>query len=265
MKVLVLIKLGGSLITDKNKPFTPRIDTIKRVAKEIHEARGEKNFDLIVGHGGGSFPHVSASKYKTQKGIVNKESYKGIAVVQNDAARLNRIVVDELLKAGEKAISIQPSACCIAENSKIVEWNLTPIKKMLEYGLLPVPYGDVGLDTRQGCCILSTEEVLGYLGKNLQAKIFISAGIVDGVFTRDPQKDSNAKFIPEIKQDNFEKIKYMLGGSAGIDVTGGMFHKVEELVELTKFGIESVIVNADRPNILKRALLGEKLGTLIRI
>ncbi|MGA3021078.1 MAG: hypothetical protein ABSD68_03970, partial [Candidatus Micrarchaeales archaeon] len=65
MKNLVLVKLGGSLITDKTSPFTPNLDVIKRLAKEIHEAREEKGMSLIIGHGGGSFPHKPAKDYRT--------------------------------------------------------------------------------------------------------------------------------------------------------------------------------------------------------
>lgn len=82
MEELILVKFGGSLITDKSKPFTEDIDTIKRLAKEIHEARTERKFKLIIGHGGGSYPHTPAKEFRTNEGIINKRSYEGIARVQ---------------------------------------------------------------------------------------------------------------------------------------------------------------------------------------
>jgi len=264
MKDLILIKLGGSLITDKTKPFTPRLDVIKRLAKEIHEARQEKGIELIVGHGGGSFPHKPAKDYRTNEGIINKESYKGISLVQDAASQLNRIIVKSFIEAGENAISVQPSAGLIAEDGRIKEWYLESIKEMLKQGLLPIPYGDVALDMKKGCCIISTEEVLNYLAKQLGSKKIILAGIVDGVFTSDPQKNPNAKLIKEINSKNYEEIKKYLGGSAGIDVTGGMLHRVERIFELTKFGVEAEIINGEKENILKRTLIGERgLGTII--
>ena len=60
MKDLILIKIGGSLITDKTKPYTTRPEVIKRIAKEIKEAVSEKDVNLIIGHGAGSFGHQSA-------------------------------------------------------------------------------------------------------------------------------------------------------------------------------------------------------------
>lgn len=263
MTELFLIKLGGSLITDKTKPFTANLKIIKQLAREIHEIREKYDIKLIVGHGGGSFPHTSAHKYQTQKGIVNKESYRGIAVVQNDASKLNRIIVDELIKAGENAISIQPSACCLTKKGRIIEWYLEPLKKILEYNMLPIPYGDVCVDLEQGCSIISTEEILSCLAKNLEAKKIIMCGKVDGVFSGQPN-DSESKLIPEITPDNFENIKRYLSGSEGTDVTGGMILKVQQSLELAKLGFETQIINASIPGNLLRALKGERIGTIIR-
>jgi isopentenyl phosphate kinase len=265
MEDLILVKLGGSLITDKTKPFTPRLDVIKRLAREIHEARKEKEIKLIIGHGGGSFPHKPAKDYRTNEGIINKESYRGISLVQDAASKLNRIIVNSLIETGENAISVQPSATLITEDGRIKEWYLEPIKEMLRHNLLPVPYGDVALDIKKGCSIISTEEVLNYLARHIGYKRIILAGIVDGVFTADPQKNPDAKLILEINSKNYNEIKKYLGGSAGIDVTGGMLHRVERIFELTKFGVEAEIINGEKEGYLKRALLGEKgLGTTIK-
>jgi isopentenyl phosphate kinase len=266
MTDLMLVKIGGSLITDKTQAFTPRPDVISRIAKEIHEARTENGeIKMIVGHGGGSFPHRSAAKYQTHKGIVNDESCRGISKVHNDATKLNTMFIDALIHSGENAISIPPAAICITDNDKIVQWGIKPIELGLKSNLLPVPYGDVVLDFQKGCTIISTEVILDYLARQLGAKRVIIAGKVDGVFTGDPTKDSSAKLIPVISSENFDEIKKYLAGSDGVDVTGGMVHKVEKMLELAKYGIESEIINADKPGVLKRALMGERgLGTIIR-
>ena len=265
MKPLLLVKLGGSVITDKSKPFTPRMDVIERLAREIHEARQERDFNLIVGHGGGSFPHTSAKKYQVHKGYLNEESYKGIAVVQNDAAKLNRIIVDAFLRAGENAISVQPSASALALDGRIKFWNLHIFKEMLDRNLLPVTYGDVGLDLNKMCCILSTEEILHYISDNMMPEKVIMAGSVDGVMSADPTKDPNAKLFKEITQENFEEVKKCLSGSYGIDVTGGMVQKVQKALEMAKRGFVIEIINVLKEGYLKRALLGEEgLGTVIR-
>ncbi|MCD6414984.1 MAG: isopentenyl phosphate kinase family protein [Candidatus Diapherotrites archaeon] len=268
MEELTLVKLGGSVITEKNKPFTERQDVVERLAREIHEARQKFNLKLIIGHGGGSYPHVPAARFHTNEGIINSDSYEGIARVQDAASRLNRSIVQELINSGENAISIQLSACAIAENGRIKDMYLKPLKTFLDYGMLPVPYGDVAIDTKKGCCILSTEEVLRYIANSgmegYKVKRVIICGRVDGVMDGNPE-DPSSKVVPVITPRNVSKVEDYLAESSGIDVTGGMVQKVNSMIELAKEGITVEIINALKPNYLKRALSGEEgLGTIIR-
>ncbi len=260
---LIFLKLGGSLITHKDKPFTERRGAIERLAREIHEARQEKEFSLLIGNGGGSYPHTAAKNYRTAKGIINQDSYRGIAEVQDAAARLNRIIIRALLDAGENAISIQPSSVCITENSRITEFHTKPLEILLKKQMLPVVYGDVGLDAQQGCSIISTEELFVFLAKKLKPQKIIMAGVVDGVFTADPIKDENAQMISEITPKNYPEIKQMLSGSMGIDVTGGMVLKVEKALEMALTGAEVSIINGLVENRVKEALLGKEIVSTV--
>lgn len=263
MKNLFLIKLGGSLITDKQKPFTERLSVIKRLCREIHDIRLKIDDVFIIGHGGGSFPHHPAKKYKTQEGLVGKKSIRGIAEVQDAASKLNRIVIEEFLKAGENAISYSPSSFLITGNGKIKKAFLDSLLHCLDLGMLPIVYGDVTFDTKKGCNILSTEEILNFLALKLKGAFksirIIYCGITDGVY------DEEGNSIKKINSGNFNKIRSQLGGSHGVDVTGGMIHKVEEALSIAKKSIPTVIINGIRKNELMRAIRSKDFnGTYIR-
>jgi len=263
MENLIFVKLGGGLITDKNKPYTPKTDTIERLAREISEARKEKKFNLVLGNGAGSFGHVSAKKYNTSQGFINKESRYGFCKVHNDVAEMNKIVIDAFLKINEKVFSIAPSAFFLTENSEITESFLKVIEKLLDYDIIPIVYGDVAVDLKKGSSILATEDVLLYLAKKLKPQKIIFANKVDGVFTDDPMKNEKAEFIPKINKENWGQVKKFLKGSDGIDVTGGMVQKVEKSIEMAKNNCKVMIINGKKPDYLKRVLLGETLGTII--
>lgn len=261
MKNLILIKLGGSLITNKQKPFTVRLSVIKRLCKEIHSFP-RKNNVFIIGHGGGSFPHYPAKKYETQKGIVNKNSIRGIAEVQNAASKLNRIVVGELIKFCENAVSFSPSSFLITENGKIKSAFLESFLKSLELGMLPIVFGDATFDTKKGCNILSTEEILNYLALKLKDRYksvrVIYCGITDGVL------DEKGVIIGKLTPQKFNALKQIVGASEGIDVTGGMLHKVEEALKIAKKGIPTLIINGTRVKELSRAVEGKTInGTTV--
>ena len=74
-KGLTLVKLGGSVITVKEKLLTPNIVAIQRLAKEIAESRVE---ELMIIHGGGSFGHPLAKQYAIQEGYKDPSQLKGI-------------------------------------------------------------------------------------------------------------------------------------------------------------------------------------------
>jgi isopentenyl phosphate kinase len=263
---IVFLKLGGSLITDKTKPFTTRPTVIHRLCKEIAEARKTKKFDLLIGNGGGSFPHGPARRFQTHRDYLGPQSVRGFAEVQDAAARLNRIVVNALLAAGVNACSIHPSAGAIARESKIVKWDLKPLHKIMELGLVPCVYGDAAIDEKKGMTILSTEEVFAFLAEELKPRRIIVAGDVDGVLAGNPNEGS-APLIPEINKKNFEDVKKWLGGSrAAADVTGGMLGKVAKLREIAAISKNSeiIVVNGLAAGRVHDALLGKRVvGTVI--
>src|SRR3989339_311046 len=160
MKNLYLIKLGGSVITDKTKPFTAREKIISRLGKEIKRKYINKNTDLIIGHGAGSFAHVPAAKYQTQKGIINKNSTWGFCLTADAAIEINRIVVKELLKLKMNVASFAPMS--FMYEGKILNEHF---KKAFSLGIIPVIYGDTALDEKQGFHISSTEVILDRLAK----------------------------------------------------------------------------------------------------
>lgn len=254
MKNLYLIKLGGSLITDKTRAFTARPETIERLCREIHEVRQARpQLRLIVCHGSGSYGHVTAQRFGTAQGLIHDQSLRGWSEVQDVAARLNRLVISAFLRAEENVISLQPSACCAAENGAIKKFYLTPLRKFLALNLLPVLYGDAVLDIRKGCTILSSEIILAHLAQALRAQKIILCGITHGVL------DAQGATIPKISPSDLPNIQNILGPSAGIDVSGGMRHKVQTMIELAKNGTDSLIINGNTPGALRQALLGQKI------
>jgi len=261
-KPLVFIKIGGSLITDKSKPFSVRERALQVICEEVKKAQASGK-QLVVGHGAGSFAHVPAKKYQTHKGILNEESYRGIAEVADVAAQLNRIVIKALLNAGVNAVSISPLSTMVAENHSLKSICTTSIEEALRLGLLPVLYGDQILDTEVGCTIFSTEMVLGYLALHLKEKGYviermIHCGQTDGVY------DENGKTIEVITPNTIERYQATIGGSGGTDVTGGMEHKVNETLELAKQGIPGLIIDGIEHGTLSEAIEGKPvLGTRI--
>ncbi|MBN2472561.1 MAG: uridylate kinase, partial [Anaerolineae bacterium] len=108
--MLVFVKIGGSLITDKTQEAVFRAERMAEIARAIAEARlADPSLQLLLGHGSGSFGHVTASRYGTIQGVNSPEEWGGFAAVARSAAELNRLVAGALGTAGVPAWSLQPS------------------------------------------------------------------------------------------------------------------------------------------------------------
>lgn len=229
----LFIKLGGSLITDKRQPESPRLAVLQQLAAEIAAARRQNpHLPLVIGHGSGSFGHLYGQQYGTRAGVQSAEQWYGFARTGDAAARLNRIVTAALLAAGVPAWSIQPSATLRCVDGAISAGPLAPVRQALTHNLVPVIYGDVALDKRRGGTIVSTEELFSWLTPHLRPQRLILIGEIDGVYTADPHLDPTATRLGEITPTLLQQIEAGLGGSHGVDVTGGMVAKVREALTL---------------------------------
>ena len=260
---IIFLKLGGSLITDKEKPYTPRLDKLADLALEIKTVLDlTPGLVLILGHGSGSFGHTAAKKYGTRHGVETSEQWHGFVEVRFQAAELNRYVMESLINTGVSAIPFPPSSSMVSNNRKVTSHNILAMRKALEAHLLPVVYGDVAFDEALGGTILSTEDVFAFLAEQFLPTRILLAGIEAGVWEDFPAR---TKLMKQIQLSDYEKLRAGIGGSASTDVTGGMKAKVEEMFELIQKnkGLTVQIFSAEENGYLTRALNGENVGTLL--
>lgn len=263
MTNLVLIKLGGSVITDKRKPLTAKLEVIKRLGNEISDVLKNSKSNIVIAHGQGSFAHIPAAKYQTHLGNIHKDSIKGLSVTADMATWPNRILIKEFVKLGIPAVSFSPLSFIYSKGQKAVKVQTDSIENAIELGIIPVIYGDVIMDGQMGFCIFSGEKSLDLLASKLSKKFkikkIIMVGDTDGVY------DINGKTVNKITRKSFNDVKSAITGSKSTDVTGGMIHKVEEALNLVKKSkIETQIINGNTPGNLTKALLNQKvIGTKI--
>jgi isopentenyl phosphate kinase len=264
---LIFIKLGGSVLTDKTKPEAIDQDMLQAIARVIAKVRHDQpHLRFLIGHGAGSFGHYWAAQYATHLGVSDATGWHGVALVSDAMGRLNRLVVDALLRAGIDVIGVQPSASALAEAGRLQRMEHGTLQHMLSAGLTPVVCGDVVIDTVQGAAIASTEMVFGYLAQHLHPRRIVLVGEA-GVFTADPRHDATAQHIQVITTANIDTVMQHVGASHGVDVTGGMAAKVQAMWQLvqTVEGLEVQLVGTD-PTSLEHALRGEPVvdGTVIK-
>ena len=246
----MLVKLGGSVITDKSKKYVFKEKTVRRLAKEIKNS-GEK---VVIVHGAGSFGHILAKKYRLDKGFIHDRQVKGVAIVQRDVKDLNLKVINCLIGAGMNPVSIPPSSVVECRNKKIEKINLDVFKKYLNLGLTPVTFGDVVLDRKLGFCIVSGDLLMLRLARVFKPEKAVFVVDVDGVHM-------NGKMVNKVDKKtigNLERKKTKIS-----DVTGSMYEKVKIALKMSGL-TKTVIINGNVKGRLGDTLKGRRVvGTVV--
>lgn len=262
---MIIIKIGGSALTvkDADKPTLDE-ENLERIAGEL----SAYNDDMIIVHGAGSYGHIYAKKYGIGDVIsnVNDHLYKleGVCRTQASVQLLNYMVCEKLQEKGIPAIGMKPSAYMTTNNKRIDMCDTGLIRKYLDNGFVPVLYGDAVLDNNDYMkyAIISGDQIITYLAEDLNADRVILSSDVDGIYTDNPKTNPDAELLEVVTRDTDLKTTE---NENQADVTGGMYGKIRELLDLADHGIESLIINADKPGNIRLAISGQKVkGTLIK-
>jgi len=255
---MILIKLGGSVITDKSeyKKFN-REQTARLCAEMAASGKG-----VIVVHGAGSYGHVLSKQYQLQHGLQDFRQIPVVAQVQHDVRELSLNVVEEMIKVGMPAVSVPPGSCFVMDKGRLIVDNPEPIKALAHIGVMPVLFGDVVADRSKGFGICSGDQAMEALARIFKPDKIIFVSDVDGLYTADPKKDENAKLIPEVDGKMLDKLDSELTVA---DVTGGIRGKVEEMLKICGDSGECILVNGTVPGRLLSLLKGEEVPcTIVR-
>ena len=249
---LIVLKIGGSVLTHKDREDELAEDAIARIADEIsrYMNKGKNKDKIILVHGAGSFGHPQAKA----TGLDRRFSAEGVSQVHRAVNRLNEHIVSALIDAGVNAVPVHPVSCMIAKSGRIETMLTDPIQHMLDNGIVPVLHGDVVMDTETISSIVSGDQIITYLANIFKPDRIGLGTNVDGVL------DEEGAAIPLITAANFDDISHHLSQSGHVDVTGGMMGKVCELLVLA----ESRIFNALKPDSVIDFLEGNDVGTVIK-
>jgi len=241
---VIVLKLGGSVLTRKGEPETVDREVLDRAARAV----ASTDDDLVVVHGGGSFGHHHADAHGVTPtdGTLDADAALDI----HDAmCRLNDAVVDELQAAGAPALPVHPLSAGRRDAHGDLSYPTGAVRALLAEGFLPVAHGDVVAHAGRGVTVLSGDELVALLARALSADRVGLCSTVPGVLDRE------GTVIDRI--DSFEAVAGLLEGSDDTDVTGGMAGKVRTLLAL------DAPASVFGPDALEAFLAGESVGTTV--
>jgi isopentenyl phosphate kinase len=253
LQELTLIKLGGSVVTFKEKPLASNIDAIDGISRALTQL----SVPVIIVHGGGSFGHYWSVKYGMHTESANYD-VRGVSVVHESMIALNQIIVNSMINVGLNPYGIPPSA--LATGHKPIVSKIKHIYAMTQSKLIPVTFGDIVHVEGTKYSILSGDVLMTILARVLRPLRVIFATNVDGIY-----KDSiSRELVNEIQvAEKTKSIEFFK--TSGIDATGGMQRKVTEAFKIASHGMDVLMINGLVPQRILEAAEGTlKVGTVIK-
>lgn len=246
---MILVKLGGSVITNKSKPLSAKKATIGKIARSL----AKLDESVIVVHGGGSFGHYWSVKYDMHT-RPDTYSTRGVATVKNSMVALNKIVLDEFLAKGLNPYSMPPTALLV-KGQKIDEYAVRDAARIADAGMVPVTFGDAVWVGGQKTSILSGDRIMSMLATVLKPRLCVFALNEEGVYDT-----KTHKVIDELPAGARPKVN-----DVKMDVTGGMARKLVESAHIAQNGTDVFIVNGNKPERIVDAVKRRSYrGTIIR-
>ncbi len=235
---MILVKLGGSVITDKTTYRTFREGAVRRLAREMMTTGEEK----IVVHGAGSYGHIYAKEYALQSGLKERRQIEGVAKVMHDVRELDNLVIGAFNDEGMWSAAVPPGSSVIMKDGILSHMDLWPFERFLKIGITPITFGDVALDDEKGVSICSGDQLMMRLAERFKPRKVIFCADVDGLFTADPNCDPNAKLIEEVDNNTLSTIPRT---ERCVDVTGSIYAKIEYMLQIAKHAGECEIINGN--------------------
>jgi len=241
---LLVLKLGGSVITEKDEP-----ETVDRGALEAcASALGDYEGDAVVVHGGGSFGHYHAERHGVTEETGTRNA-SALLDVHDAMGQLNDRVIAALRAHDVATAPVEPFSLAHRDRDGALTMPVGGLETLIAEGFVPVLHGDGVPHRGTGVTVLSGDEVVVELARSLGAQRVGLCSTVEGVY------DASGNVIDRI--DEFDAVAEPLGASEATDVTGGMAGKVRTLLSLSTparvFGIED----------LAAFLRGDAVGTLV--
>ena len=259
MRSLIILKLGGSIVTDK-RGGKPVVNTrrVKRLAREVASA---KRSPLILLYGGGSFGHPLAHKYQLSGRALSRDSLVGAGKTISAMRELGGALTDVFLDVGVPVVPLQTSSFVQERKGRIIITNYSIIEDILLHGGVPLLGGDVILADHRRTAIASADRLASELVRHFHSRRLLFATDVNGVYKRFPPRAKESPLDIIRRGELRDAAKAQTSERTALDVTGAMAGKLRSLLSLRNCEVN--IFSGLIPGVLRNVLRGEMHGTRV--
>jgi isopentenyl phosphate kinase len=225
--MIKLVKIGGSVLTDKQQPYSFNSAQARAIAADI---RLSGTVPVIV-HGTGSRAKGIGRHYYTQAGWARDAL--GFQMTCSRIRRLQEEVAAALRDEGVLCCPLQANALFHPGSGALDLYSTGPLRRLVDSGVAPLLCGDVLAEGPGIFRIVSSDAIAVTIAKRMRVSDCVFATDVDGVF------GAGGQLLPVVTEPGAAAAV----GSDQRDVTGGMSAKISAALLIAGTGALTSIVN----------------------
>lgn len=224
--MITLLKIGGSVLTDKQRPLVFQRADAHRIAADIRLSR---TVPVIV-HGTGSWAKAIGRHYYTDGGWSRDAT--GFQMTCWRIRRLQEELTAALQDEGVVCCPLQANAVLHRAHGILDLYDTGPIRRLVDAGVSPLLCGDVLVEGPGIFRVVSSDAIAVVIARRMPVSDCVFATDVDGVW------DSAGQLIQEVTEPPLA-----VSDSDRRDVTGGMSAKVAAALDIAATAARTTIVN----------------------
>ena len=249
----IVIKVGSSTITHE-KTGQINIEKIEKMARRIADLKGIGKDVILVSSGAIAAGRQALGNGEKPKTLSQKQAFSAVGqarlmmIYQKIFSEYNITTAQVLMT---KSTMIEDDARYNAQNT---------FDELLALGAVPIVNENDTISTYE-VQFGDNDRLSAIVAALVNADLLILLSDIDGLYSDDPRKNQNAKFITVVPEMNEEFMKMGKGTNSNVG-TGGMQTKLIAAKIATAAGADMVIANGKNMDMISEVMKGRAVGTL---
>ena len=248
----IVVKVGSSTITYPNGKIN--YEKIEKLARVMTDLQNQGKEMILVSSGAGAAGVGRLGLKEKPSDLPGKQACAAVGqgILMNSYERLfaeySQVVAQVLLT---RIDTIDRHRYSNSRNTfqELIKWGVIPIVN--ENDVVAVDEMKIGDNDNMSALVASMAD----------ADLDILLSDIDGLYTANPKTHPDAQMVHEVEKVTPE-IEATAGGVGSKNATGGMLTKLQAAKTAMSSGIYLIIASGEDPEILRKIVRGDEVGTL---
>lgn len=252
----IVVKVGTNMLTGPDGIGIDR-KRIHDICRQISEVKGKGYSVMLVSSGAVGFGAMEVGHRNKVVHIPMRQA----------CASIGQPILMEAYREGFRDFGLIPAQVLLTRsemNNRKTYNNLrASVATLLSLGVVPVFNENDTVSTAEiGTAFGDNDRMSAMVASKMDAELLILLTDIDGLYTGNPKKDKDAKFLPEIEHITDEVLSFARGAGSTFS-TGGMKTKLEAAKIAAVADCATVIASGLHENVIVKIMEGEEEGTYI--